>query len=66
MQAEWKHRTWRALVMKPVDATETDAIRRHLQRQHLYGPDRSCKAIEAQLERTVGPGKMRRPRKTAS
>lgn len=61
-----RHRAWRALVMETVDAAETDAIRLHLQRQHLYGPDRFRKAIEAQLGRTVGPRKIGRPRKQLS
>jgi len=58
-----RHRAWRALVMETVDTAETDAIRLHLQRQHLYGPDRFRRAIEAQLGRTVGPRKIGRPRK---
>jgi len=49
--------------METVDAAETDAIRLHLQRQHLYAPDRFRRAIEARLERTVGPKKIGRPRK---
>jgi len=61
-----RHRAWRALVMETVDPAETDAIRLHLQRQHLYGPDRFRKAIEAQLGRTVRPGKIGRPRKSAA
>lgn len=57
-----RHRAWRALVMERVDAAETDAIRLHLR---LHGPDRSRKSIEAQLDRTVGPGKTGRPRKAS-
>jgi putative transposase len=64
--AATRHRAWRALVMETIDAGETEAIRCHLQRQHLYGPGRFRKAIEAQLGRTVGPGKMGRPRKAAA
>lgn len=45
---------------------ETDAIRSHLQRQHVYGPDRFRRAIEAQLGRTVGPRKIERPCKSPS
>jgi len=57
-----RRRAWRTLVMETVDPEETDAIRLHLQRQHLYGPDRFRRAIEAQLSRTVGPRKIGRPR----
>jgi len=61
-----RHHAWRALVMETIDTAETDAIRLHLQRQHLYGPDRFRRAIEAQLGRTVGPRKIGRPRKQLS
>lgn len=53
---------WRQLVLDAVTPEETEAIRLHLQRQHLYGPDRFRRAIEAQLGRTLGPGKPGRPR----
>lgn len=51
--------------MDDVSPEETDAIRAHLQRQHLYGPDRFRRAIEAQLGRSVGPRKIGRPCKAA-
>lgn len=54
---ETRRQAWRALVMETVDPAETDAIRLHLQRQHLYAPDRFRRAIEAQLGRTTGPRK---------
>lgn len=53
---------WRALVMEALDPDETQSTRLHLQRQNLYGPDRFRSAIEKQLGRTVGPGKIGRPR----
>ena len=56
-------RAWREFVMDVVDPDETEAIRVHLQRQHLYAPDRFRRAVEAQLGRTVGPAKIGRPRK---
>jgi len=56
---------YRAFVMDKVTSEETDAIRLHLQRQHLYGPDRFRRAIEVQLGRTVGPRKIGRPRKSS-
>lgn len=56
---------YRDLVMQTVDPEETDAIRRHLQHQHVYGPHRFRRAIEEQLGRTVGPKKIGRPRKSA-
>ena len=59
-----RHRAWRKLVMEAVDETETDAIRRHLQRQHFYGPSRFRPAIEAQLGRAIGSARTGRPRKT--
>jgi putative transposase len=58
-----RQQRYREMVMATVDAEEVDAIRRHLQRQHPYGPDRFRRAIEAQLGRTVGPQKIGRPRK---
>jgi len=54
---------YRKLVMDAIDSSETDAIRRHLQSQHAYGPKRFCAAIEAQLGRRVGPAKIGRPSK---
>lgn len=61
-----RHRAWRALVLETVDAAETDAIRLHLQRQHLYGPNRSRETIETQLGGAVGPRKVGRPKKVPS
>ena len=58
-----RHRAWRATVMASVDPAETDAIRLHLQRQHLYAPERFRKAVEARLGRPVGPRKIGRPRR---
>lgn len=58
-----RRQRYRAMVMETVDPQETDAIRLHLQRQHVYGPDRFRRAIEATLGRTVGPKKIGRPRK---
>ena len=58
-----RQQRYRAMVMATVDAGEVDAIRRHLQRQHPYGPDSFRLAIETQLGRTVGPQKIGRPRK---
>ena len=58
-----RRRRYRALVLETVTPDETDAIRLHLQRQHLYGPDRFRRAIEAQLGCSVGPKKIGRPRK---
>lgn len=58
-----RRQSYRELIMQAVDPGETDAIRRHLQHQHIYGPDRFRQAIEAQLGRQVGPKKIGRPRK---
>lgn len=58
-----RQQRYRALVREPIDADTVEAIRRHLQRQHPYGPERFRCAIEAQLGRAVGPQKIRRPRK---
>jgi putative transposase len=57
-----RQRAWRDLVMQTIDPDETQAIRLHLQRQHLYGPDRFRRAIEVQLGRTLGPARIGRPR----
>jgi len=38
-------------------------IRRHLQHQRIYGPDRFRLAIERQLGRKLGPKKTGRPKK---
>jgi putative transposase len=51
-------------ILDTVTPEETDAIRIHLQRQHLYGPDRFRRAIEAQSGRAVCPRKIGRPRKS--
>jgi putative transposase len=56
-------RMYRNWVMQAVDSAETDAIRRHLQRQHAYGSNCFRAAIEAQLGRRAGPAKIGRPRK---
>lgn len=61
MDAQQRLALYRRFVMDEIDPDETDAIRAHLQRQHLYGPDRFRRAIEAQLGRTVGPRKIGRP-----
>ena len=53
---------WRALVMETVDPDEPDAICPHVQRRHLYGPDRFRLIIEAQLGRAVGPSRIGRSR----
>jgi putative transposase len=60
-----RERAFRALVMQIVDSDETAAIRRHLQRQHAYGPDSFRRAVEAQLSRPIGPRKIGRPRKAS-
>jgi putative transposase len=51
----------RALVIEVVPPDETEAIRRHLQQQHAFGPDRFRQAIEAQLGRPCGPRRIGRP-----
>ena len=61
-----RHRAWRTAVMEAIDPTGTDAIRLHLQRRHLYAPERFRKAIEAQLRRPVGPQKTGRPRRDSA
>lgn len=65
IEVERRRSRYRTFVMDTITPEETDAIRIHLQRQHLYGPDRFRRAIEAQLGRTVGPRKIGRPRKSA-
>lgn len=54
---------YRQLVLAAITPEETEAIRRHLQRQHVYGPDRLQREIQATLGRSAGPAKMGRPRK---
>ncbi len=61
--AEQRRARYRAFVMAEIAPAETDAIRAHLQRQHLYGPDHFRRSIEAQLGRAVGPRKIGRPRR---
>ncbi|MGH8184083.1 MAG: transposase [Rhodanobacteraceae bacterium] len=58
-----RQRNYRELVMQAVTPEETDAIRRHLQHQHIYGTGRFRRVIEAQLGRKVGPKKIGRPKK---
>ena len=62
--ADERQRAYRAFVMQCISPEETEAIRIHLQRQHLYSSDRFRQAIEAQLGRSVGPRKIGRPRKS--
>ncbi|MGH8190319.1 MAG: transposase [Rhodanobacteraceae bacterium] len=59
-----RRQNYRELVTQAVDPEEIDAIRRHLQHQHIYGPERFRQAVEAQLGRTVGPKKIGRPKTT--
>ena len=53
-------------VMQAVDPEEAATIRRHLQHQRIYGPDRFRHAIERQLGRNLGPKKIGRPKKVAT
>ena len=52
--------TW---VIQAVDPEEAATVRRHLQHQRIYGPDRFRLAIERQLGRKLGPKKIGRPKK---
>lgn len=61
--AEERRWNYRELVMQAVDPEETDAIRRHLQHQCIYGPDRFRLAIERQLGGELAPKKIGRPEK---
>jgi putative transposase len=63
--ARRRERAFRALVMEAVDADETEAIRRHVQRQHAYGSDSFRRAVETQIGRSIGPRKIGRPRRTS-
>jgi len=63
---EQRQARYRAFVMDDVAQEEIEAIRAHLQRQHLYGPDRFRRVIEAQLGRTLEPRTVGRPRKAPS
>jgi putative transposase len=54
-------RRYRALIMAAVSQEETDSVRKHLQRQHVYGPEHARVALEARLGRSLGPGKIGRP-----
>ncbi len=49
-----RQRAWRALLGEAIDPAETNAIRLHLQRQRLYGPERIHRAIETQAGRAPG------------
>lgn len=60
--ARERERAFRALVMEAVDPDETEAIRRHLHRQHAYGPESFRREVEARLGRPIGPRKIGRPR----
>lgn len=60
---EVQRRNYRAWVMQPVDANETSAIRRHIQRQRVLGSDGFVRGLEAQLGMRFGPKKIGRPRK---
>lgn len=58
-----RQRAYRDLVAQAIDPAETDAIRRHIQHQQAYGPDRFRRMIEQQLGRGIGPRKVGRPSK---
>ncbi len=60
-----RQEVYRDLVLETVDPSDTEAIRLHLQRGYALGSERFRKAIEAQLNRRVGPVKIGRPRKHA-
>lgn len=55
---------YRTLVAEALSLDDLESIRRHLQSQYALGSDRFRSAIEAQLNRRVGPAKIGRPRKT--
>jgi putative transposase len=63
--AEAQRRNYRELVMQAIDPEETDTIRRHVQHQRIYGPDRFRLVIERQLGRKLGPKKIGRPKKAS-
>jgi putative transposase len=54
---------YRALFADGVPAAETESIRSALQRQHPLGSQQFRAAIEAQLGRRAGPGRIGRPRR---
>lgn len=53
---------YRAWIREEVPPTDVEDVRLHLQRQYACGLDRFRKAIEAQVQRRVGPAKIGRPR----
>jgi putative transposase len=61
--AAGRQQAYRDLVAQAIDPAETDAIRRHVQHQQAYGPDRFRRMIEQQLGRSIGPKKVGRPSK---
>lgn len=54
---------YRALLSETLSPDDIEQIRRHLQSQHALGSERFRAAIEAQLNRRVGPARIGRPRK---
>ena|GEM_PF-6738137 len=63
--AEERRRNYRELVMQAVDPEETETIRRHLQHQRIYDPDRFRLAIERQQRRKLEPKKIGRQKKVS-
>lgn len=64
--SEERQRAYKALVAETLTDDDTAAIRDHLQRQHPFGSERFRAAIEATLNRRVGPGRPGRPSRTRS
>ncbi len=60
-----RRRNHRDRVKQAAGAAEIEAIRRHVQHQRIYGPDRFRHAIERKVGRKVGPQKVGRPKKIA-
>lgn len=56
-----RQRAYGALVREALSEDDVATIRDRLQRQHLLGPERFRLAIEAMLDRRVGPGRPGRP-----
>jgi putative transposase len=52
--------------METVDPGEVEAVRLHVQWQHVYGTERFRTNIEAMLGRSTDPQKIGRPRKSAA
>jgi putative transposase len=63
--ATWKPERWRALLREPLEAGETERLRRHLRTGRPLAGNRALAKLETKLGRRLRPLPVGRPRKLA-